>query len=217
MPKANRISWLKEAQLRYDYNEDLRKKGSSYIPKIVGKVKSILDFGCSVGYLLDLFPDVKEKFGIEIDDVAREICKARVYKVFRSISDAPKVDLITAVDVIEHLDASELLVLLPQFYKHLNDGGRLFIQTCNPYCLFSMIDFWNDYSHKRMYGISSISSLLKLSGFKIIQFGYVHEVGARPLYRFLMHLLERFSHKRYFNCNYFVLARKRSSCPPKSA
>ena len=170
----------------------------------------MIDFGCSIGSLLDLFKEVNERYGVEIDEHAVRICERKGYKVFKSITEASTVDLITAVDVMEHLKSEEVLELLPCFYEHLNRNGILFIQTCNPYCFFSLMDFYNDFSHVRMYGPGTLSSLLILNKFSIVEIGFVGIEWMKAPFRLLAKLLTkiRLVDKRNFYYNYFIVARK---------
>jgi cyclopropane fatty-acyl-phospholipid synthase-like methyltransferase len=170
----------------------------------------MLDFGCSTGSLLDLFREVNERYGVEVDENATKISEQKGYKVFKSITEAPSVDLITAVDVLEHLKSEEVLELLPQFYEHLNKNGILFIQTCNPYCFFSLMDFYNDFSHVRMYSPGTLCSLLILNKFSIVEVGFVGIEWMKAPFRLLAKLFEkiRLVDKRNFYYNYFVVARK---------
>jgi cyclopropane fatty-acyl-phospholipid synthase-like methyltransferase len=203
-----KLSWLLYAKARTGYDER-RKNELLHVPKVVGKANSLIDFGCSIGCLLDLFPHITEKYGVEVDEEAIRICSNKGYKVLRDISEAPSVDCITMVDVIEHLHPEELIELLPKLRSHLNEGGKLFIQTYNPYCITSLMDFWNDYTHKHMWTIESLESCLYLNGFKVVKKAFIYHVNSSRIHmKILLTLLKKFLDKRYLYTHYYILAQK---------
>jgi len=205
-----KLSWLLYAKARTRYDER-RMNELLHVPKVVGRVNSLIDFGCSIGYLLDLFPHITEKYGVEVDEEAIRICSNKGYKVFKDLSEAPRVDCITMVDVVEHLHPEEFIELLPKVWNHLNEGGNFFIQTYNPYCIISIMDFWNDYTHKHMWTIESLESVLRLNGFKVVKKAFIYHVNSsRIRIKILLSLLKKFLDKKYLYTHYYILAQRTS-------
>lgn len=160
--------------------EDERRKVLQHIPRLCRGVKSVLDFGCSTCILLDLFPRNINKYGIDIDEEALNVCKEKGYRVFKELDEAPIVECITMVDVLEHLDPGYFVnELLPKLKGKLIRGGRLYIQTYNPCCPLAHIDFYNDYTHKTMWTLESLAAILRMHGFKIASMGYLFPIQSQ--------------------------------------
>jgi len=205
-----KIHWLDESKIRSHYlrNEKERKADLAYIPPLLGRFKSVIDFGGSCGYLLDLLK-AEVKILVDIDPQARKIAKKKGYQVFKDIKKSPQVEVITMVDVLEHLSSEEFLELLPWLNEKLAIGGKLFIQTINPYCFLAPADFWNDFSHKRMWGPRTLMALLEASGFKVINQGYYTQIGFRRDKKiFLIRMLLFSLPHHWLQYNYYLVAKK---------
>lgn len=202
-------SWLTYAIMR-GMREEERRKALQYVLNIVGEVRSVLDFGCSTCTLLDLFPESVKKYGVEIDEKARKICEGKGYKVFKDLREAPIVECITMIDVLEHLDPNYFVnELLPVIREKLCRGGKLFIQTYNPYCIFAHMDFYNDYTHRFMWTLDSLKAVLTMCGFKIIKSGYLHPLSPnRTLLRIFSSIIRKFTSQKYLYMEEFVLAKR---------
>lgn len=202
-------SWLMYAKAR-GMNEEERKKVLSYVPQIIGSVKSILDFGCSVCTLLDLFPRHVEKYGVEIDEQARKVCESKGYKVFDNLDKAPSVECITMIDVLEHLDPDYFVnELLPRIREKLVKKGKLYIQTYNPYCIFAHMDFYNDYTHKFMWTLESLKAVLLMHGFRVVRMGYIHPIRSkRMMFNSLLRVARKLIDVKYLYIEEFILAER---------
>jgi len=98
---------------------------------------SVLDFGCGGGYLLDNL-DVKEKYGIEINPVAREEAQKKCDAVYESIDDFinnnknKKFDVIISCHAFEHvLEPARILEDLKKILK--KEGKIIFITPIDSY------------------------------------------------------------------------------------
>jgi hypothetical protein len=161
------LTYLKEAERRH-----LRHDGKDWLPRmrhlldLLAELKpnSYLDFGCSGGHFLAAVP-VEAKYGFEPDAYGREKARGRGLTVYDRWQDVPTVDCISAIDVIEHLHYREIIDVLYQLRGKLRDGGHVLVQSDNPRSLAAHLEFYNDYTHVRMYDLETFVNLLNLTGF----------------------------------------------------
>ena len=136
-----------------------------------------LDLGCGSGLLLETlrgagYCDVR---GVDIGPQGVDISRRKGFRVaeadlrdfFRESSES--FDLITAFDVIEHLERDELLDLLPIIYSHLTPGGRFIIQTPNASSPWAASSRYGDLTHEWIFTPRSITSVLRLMGFSEVR------------------------------------------------
>lgn len=186
----DRISYYKEAEKRHlKYDGKFWLKEMRHIYPIIKslKINSILDFGCSSGYFLETLPYI-EKYGYDSDEYAVELARKKRLKVSSHWEEIPLIDCILAIDIVEHFKSEELIEWIKRWYEKINKDGYLFIQTDNPYCLMSLMEFYNDWTHQRMYGAGTLTNLLELRGFKQINSGKVYKLKTGKiwgLFRFL--------------------------------
>lgn len=161
------LSYLKEAERRH-----LQKDGVHWIENM-GHVlevikminpQSLLDFGCSAGHFLDIVP-IENKVGFETDQYAVEKGRRKGLTIYDDWEKAPITECILAIDVIEHLKSDDVVQLFYNFHEKLKLNGHLILQTDNPRCIGSHLDFYNDYTHVRMYDSWTITNILNMVGF----------------------------------------------------
>ena len=166
VPKEQ-VSWLKEAERRH-LRDDGRNwiKNMTHILQEIGNINPLVfvDYGCSGGHFLSIVP-VAHKYGYEIDPYAKEKAKQRNLAVISRWEEIPTADCVTIIDVIEHMSPPEVVTLIYQLRDKLNDDGCVIFQSDNPRCIASHLDFYNDYTHVRMYDIWTFVNLLNLAGF----------------------------------------------------
>lgn len=144
------------------------------------KNSKILDIGCGYGLLLKTFKDAgyKHLIGIDISEEQIEIAK-KLYpeinfyclNLISYLKDSnEKYDLVTAFDVLEHLDKEEALTTLELIYKRLNENGQLIIQTPNAESPWFGAVAFGDFTHEWFYTASSLEDVLRKSGFSKIEF-----------------------------------------------
>lgn len=137
----------------------------------------IVDLACGYGRLLHFFRSrgYHNIAGVDIspDQVHRarqvtpEIYQANVLDFLR---DHPgPYDLITALDLIEHLSKDEALLFLDLCLAALKPGGRLVLQTPNADSPFGMAIRYGDFTHEICFNVNAISRLLALHGFTAIE------------------------------------------------
>jgi SAM-dependent methyltransferase len=94
-----------------------------------------LDVGCGTGDFLMSLPSAMSKFGVEPSAGAAQKAKGRGIEIVApTLEELPagvRFDVITIIDVIEHLPNPDLL--LEQARAHLTDGGLIVLSTGDPH------------------------------------------------------------------------------------
>ena len=123
----------------YKYNnQDLDRIGNLFYKNIIKnnfEFKTYLDFGCGVGYLLKKIEKIRginKLYGFEINDFAIKKSKentkfSEIYNNLDNIDN--KIDLISILHVIEHIDDSQLSFLLKKIRSKLNKNGSIIVST----------------------------------------------------------------------------------------
>jgi len=137
----------------------------------------IVDLGCGMGHFLHFL--VKEGYknyiGIDVSEENIEFCKKNNFNVaIRDIFDFLKettepYDAIIMNDVIEHLEKSEIILLLQLIFNALNHEGRLIIKApnaANP--IMASSSRYADFTHELLFTEESMSQLLRSTGFSQI-------------------------------------------------
>ncbi len=149
--------------------------GKEYSLSFIKKSDIILDYGCNKGifieFLLKKNKSIKNNiYGYDID----KSFKKKINKIANFIDNISKIkkkfDVITAFEVIEHMDYYQLVKFKKNIDKLLKKGGKLIISTPNIKNLEVMSSFWDDPQHKRPYTINSIERLF--DKYKIIEKKY---------------------------------------------
>jgi len=100
--------------------------------------KNILDLGCWNGDFLFNLPTCCEKYGIEINNKASRLAESRGIKIIsrdiNNIHCEKRFDLITAIDIIEHVPDPRQLIINAK--SLLTKGGHLVISTGNFYAYY---------------------------------------------------------------------------------
>lgn len=143
------------------------------------------DLACGSGGLLLYFKDrgYHNLFGVDIspDQVARarQILPSVVCADVLDwlAGQEARFDLLTALDLIEHLTRSEALRFLELARRALKHGGRLVIQTPNAAAPYGMDYRYNDATHEWCYNPNQIKRLLGRAAFSAVE---VREQGPVP-------------------------------------
>ena len=134
--------------------------------KFISENQKILDFGCGGGYLLKEYKNI-ERFGVEINAVARSIAEENGLNCYKSSKDLPNdfFDLIISNNALEHCDNPFLEI--KELYRSLKRGGKI--------CLIVPLDGLNfSYSEKDIcnqfysWSPANIGNILKANNFKVI-------------------------------------------------
>jgi SAM-dependent methyltransferase len=134
----------------------------------------VLDVGCGAGNMIHHLARYGRVRGIEVDPRPVKIAQSRGYDV--RLGDATQTipfpdasfDLVTALDVIEHVDADENI--LREAHRVLRPNGALLITTPAFQWLWSYNDELN--AHKRRYTAKELRAKMEHAGFKISRLSY---------------------------------------------
>ena len=137
---------------------------------------NVLDIGCGAGNMIHHLRKYGTVQGIEVDERPVAMAQQRGYDV--RLGDATQhipfadasFDLVTALDVIEHVDADE--AILREAYRVLRPNGILTISTPAFMWLWSHNDVLN--GHKHRYTPQELRERVERAGFKIkrLTFGF---------------------------------------------
>jgi len=134
----------------------------------------VLDVGCGAGNMIHHLAQYGCVRGIEVDARPVKIAQQRGYDV--RLGDATQTipfpdasfDLVTALDVIEHVDAD--VNIMREAFRVLRPGGALLITTPAFQWLWSYNDELN--AHKRRYTAKQLREKMEHAGFKLARLSY---------------------------------------------
>ena len=81
-----------------------------------------------------------------------------------------KIDMVVALDVIEHYRKENLLTLLDTVFEALKDDGVFLVQTPNADGPFGARHRFSDFSHELSFTPSSLSQAMRIAGFSRIEY-----------------------------------------------
>jgi len=135
----------------------------------------VLDIGCGSGLMLNALENVGQTFGMDMSDEAisfsKEIFTGRVEKGLLPDQipyEENFFDLITALDVIEHVDRD--IDSLKAIRSRLVSDGKAVITVPAYMFLWSAFDEMNE--HKRRYTLTDLRTKLLQAGFTIEKISY---------------------------------------------
>lgn len=142
----------------------------------------LLDVGFGNGALLKWASNKLANIaGIELnDELIREAKKFEI-KLYSSLNsvESKSIDVLTFMDVFEHLEIMEINQTLVEAARVLKDGGYLVARFPNCQSPAGLIEQFGDVTHKTMLSAPILSAKLKEHGFKITSIA-----GAIPLSEF---------------------------------
>lgn len=129
--------------------------------KFMSLKSSVLDVGCGYGhgvFLQSLW--AKKVYGLDIDqkalDIAKEILNKHNIRNIelgvkpKILSKFRKFDLITAYEVLEHLEKNDGTALITELHSHLNYDGVFIVST--PYIDLRGKTYWKHHKHEYYFG-----------------------------------------------------------------
>lgn len=197
----------------------------------INKKSKLLDVGIGRGEMLTFWKNSEfENFtGIDISKDAVEFCRRQIAPdalLVKSTEEflrqhSEEYDLITMMDVIEHISQEQLYETISLLYSALKKEGVLILQTCNMASPSAAIARYHDITHKIGFTENSLGQLLYFGGFKEFNFfsyeepvhsvaGHIRRILRQCYYgkvRFLR-LLEHASNSRVLTPVFFVVAKK---------
>jgi SAM-dependent methyltransferase len=153
---------------------------SSFIEKIcrdMGKARPrILDVGCGTGANLEMLAQYGEAEGVDVSQEALAFCRERGLRNVRQGAaerlpyDDESFDLVTALDVVEHLDDDT--AGLREMRRVLKPGGRAMLFVPAFMFLWGVQD---DVSHhRRRYTLAGLSAAVRAAGFEVERVTYAN-------------------------------------------
>ncbi len=138
--------------------------------------REVLDVGCGSGRNLELLRPFGRVRGLEPEGPGLEACRARglgPQEVIAGAADAlpfgdASFDLVTALDVLEHLDCDQKGVA--ELHRVLKPGGHVLITVPAYRFLWSIHD--EALGHRRRYVASELHALLNAGGFEVLRRTY---------------------------------------------
>lgn len=141
-----------------------------------------LDLGCGTGFNLDYLSRYAEPVGTDFSEEALAFCRERGHRMLCKADAAllPFPDgefgIITALDVIEHLDDD--LLALRELRRVLRPGGLLVISVPAYKALWS---YWDDIlGHRRRYTRSTMSRVVSRAGLRVRKVSYSNAAILAP-------------------------------------
>jgi SAM-dependent methyltransferase len=143
----------------------------------------ILDVGCGTGANLELLSEFGEAEGVDVSAEALAFCRARGLENVRQ-GEAEKLpyedgsfDLVTALDVVEHLDDDT--AGLREMRRVLRTGGRALLFVPAFMFLWGVQD---DVSHhRRRYTLAGLRRVLGAAGFEVERATYANVSFFAPI------------------------------------
>lgn len=150
------------------------------------KEKKILDIGSGPGNMLHFLKKYGRVYGNDISPEAVHFCRQYGFEMIEGdldrggINTGQKFDLITMIDVLEHLEKD---VEVLKKIKNMMDPAAQIIITVPAYrFLWGAHD--TKYGHKRRYTLKELRRKLMSAGFKINKITYIQPFFLFPLFVF---------------------------------
>ena len=164
----------------------------------IDKNIKIIDIGCGFGDFVWCIDNMGFKNVIGIDNSEEMINEGQRLGVNKIKKDdvflylkktaSNSIDLVTAIDLIEHLDKSSLFVLIEEIYRVLTVNGKVITHQPNADSPFSNSILYGDYTHEQAFTAQSIGQLFYSNKFnKIVSYEVkpiVH--GIKSLIRYFL-------------------------------
>ena len=111
-------------------------------------------------------------FGIDADEsvvaaAGQKGIDVRLYDIdsFLDEREPSSLDVITAIQVVEHVNANQLESWLKKIHRNLKPGGIFIAETPNPHAIDAFKAFWVDVTHVRPYYPESLLHMAQSAGF----------------------------------------------------
>jgi SAM-dependent methyltransferase len=143
----------------------------------------VLDVGCGTGINLEAFEQHGPITGLDVSPTALAFCRARGRTALLQgdatrlpVADAT-VGLVTAIGVVEHLEADQQAVA--EWARVLEPGGRLVVLTSAYRWMWSGHDTSNH--HVRRYRAGEVRALLEAAGLAHVRVSYANTLLFVPI------------------------------------
>ena len=154
------------------------------LPSGTRAARQILDIGCGTGATLDHLKRYGEVQGVDLSEMALNFCHRRGHQrvILGSALELPfadeSFDLITALDIIEHLDDD--VHSLSEIRRVLKTGAPAVIFVPAFQTLWGPND--DQSHHKRRYRLGQLRSQVEASGLRVERISYANIVMFAPIW-----------------------------------
>ncbi len=160
---------------------------SSFVRRIVGNLNSpgprILDVGCGTGANLEMLAAFGEAEGVDVSAEALDFCQTRGLKNVRQ-GEAERLpyedksfDLVTGLDVVEHLDND--VAGLQEMRRVLRPGGRALLFVPAFMFLWGVQDDISN--NRRRYTLESLKNVVRQAGLEVELASYANITFFAPI------------------------------------
>ena len=171
----------------------------------------VLDLGCGYGAFLHFMRERGYRSAQGVDssiEMVEAATKLGITEIthgdlFSFLKEKPdeSIDVITAIDIIEHFTKSEIFDLVAEMKRVLKKGGRIISHQPNAEGVFGNAILYGDFTHEVSFTRNSMAQVFLGSGFsslrsfedKPLRYNFksficrvIWDVFIRPLYRFLV-------------------------------
>jgi SAM-dependent methyltransferase len=153
-----------------------------YLPGRADGERKALDLGCGAGLNLDHLSKYARPVGTDFSEEALRFCRERGHTLLCKADAAglpfpdAEFDIITALDVIEHLDDDHEALL--ELRRTMRPGGLLIISVPAYPALWS---YWDDIlGHRRRYTTRSMREAVERSGLVVRKVSYSNAIILPP-------------------------------------
>jgi len=174
------VDYNKNYFLKRNLNDPKRIKSFSYEKNILKKFtkfnSTVCDIGCSTGEFLEFLKWDGKKFGMEINNGARNIAIKRGINFEKNILTSTNFfNVIIFRGTIQHVD--QPFLYLEKSYDALKKGGYLFILATPDissiyYRLFRSLPALDDNKNFYLPSFNNLTNIAKRCGFKFVQVDY---------------------------------------------
>jgi len=135
--------------------------------------KSVLDFGCGTGKLMQCMSDFETVIGIDASEISLEYCRKRGLKTVMKDEDffrenRAQFNVVTLLDVLEHVP--DEAAVLGRIHHMLTDDGLLLVTVPAYQFLWGDEDELSD--HLRRYTAKGLKQVVTASGFEVTFISY---------------------------------------------
>jgi SAM-dependent methyltransferase len=159
---------------------------SSFLARVCQNFQTrprILDVGCGTGANLEVLEEFGETEGVDISHEALAFCRERGFDNVRHGAaeqlphDDNTFDVVTALDVIEHLDDD--LASLREMRRVLRPGGRVLLFVPAFMFLWGVQDDVSN--HRRRYKLNELERVVEAAGFEVERATYANITFFAPI------------------------------------
>lgn len=141
------------------------------------KDKKVVELACGPGIFLSYLKDkgFKNYLGIDLDDHYLDLCKQMDLNITKDDAISwlenqqdNSVDVIIAIDFIEHLNKQDYMDFLELISQKLTQDGLVIFRAPNGDSPFFGLNFYNDITHFTVFTTVAHNALLNIFNLKII-------------------------------------------------